>query len=175
MTRAQFKPGVTLVEMLVVLAIITLLATIVYKATSGLGNQSQERRQQQAFIMLDSALEEYYEVKGQFPESGIKPAVDADDSEWNDWRGRNVNRLYGALYSVPSARSLLLKLAPKQLDPWQGAQNAVHQIYDVWGMVLSYEWTKGDAFPILTSAGPDKGFGDMKGRQSEARDNVTNR
>jgi hypothetical protein len=51
-----------------------------------------------------------------------------------------------------------LKLAPKQLDSWQGAANAVHRIYDVWGTVLSYEWTEGSAFPILISAGPDKTF-----------------
>ncbi len=154
MTRAQYKSGVTLVEMLVVLAIITLLATMVYKATSGLGNQSQERRQEQAFVMLDSALDEYYEVRGQFPVSNSLSAYNND----SDWRRDNVEILYEELYSVPSARTLLLKLAPKQLDQWQGAQNAVHLIRDVWGTVLSYEWIKGNAFPVLISAGPDREF-----------------
>jgi prepilin-type N-terminal cleavage/methylation domain-containing protein len=154
MTRAPYKSGVTLVEMLVVLAIIAVLVTMVYKATSGLGNQSQKRRQRKAFVVLDSALHEYYEAKGRFPVS--KPvAADSGDSEW---RRDNVEILYEELYAVPSARALLLKLAPKQLDPWQGAQNAVHLIYDVWGTELSYEWIKDNAFPILISAGPDKLF-----------------
>ena len=163
MTRAPYRSGVTLVEMLVVLTIITVLVTMVYKATSGLGNQSQERRQRKAFVMLDSALEEYYEAKNQFPMS--KPL--ADYSNDSDWRRDNVEILYEELYSIPSARSLLLKLAPKQLDPWRGAQNAVHLIYDVWGTELSYEWIQGNAFPILISAGPDKVFASV--------DDVSNR
>jgi len=141
--------------MLVVLAIIILLATMVYKATSGLGNRSQERRQQKAFVMLESALDEYYEVKGRFPVSKPLSAYSGADS---DWRRDNVELLYEELHGVPSARALLLKLAPKQLDRWQGAQNVIHQIYDVWGTVLSYEWTEGSAYPILISAGPDKTF-----------------
>jgi len=140
--------------MLVVLTIITVLIAMVYKATSGLGNKSLERKQQQAFVILDSALHEYYEVKGRFPVS-VPQAADSSDSEW---RRGNGERLYEALYGVPSARALLLKLAPKQLDPWQGAENAVHLIYDVWGTELSYEWIEGNAFPILLSAGPDKTF-----------------
>jgi len=170
MTRAPYRSGVTLVEMLVVLAIIAVLATMVYKATSGLGNQSQERRQKKAFVMLDSALDEYYEAKDRFPESKPLSAYSND----SDWRRDNVEILYEELYSVPSARAQLLKLAPKQLDPWQGAQNAVHLIYDVWGTVLSYEWTKGNAFPVLISGGPDREFA-AQGRESAAVDDVTNR
>lgn len=163
MIRAQYKPGITLVEMLVVLAIIILLATMVYKATSGLGNQSQARRQKKAFVLLESALDEYYEVKGRFPVSRPLSAYNAD----SDWRRDNVELLYEELHGVPDARALLLKLAPKQLDRWQGAQNFVHQIYDVWGTVPSYEWTEGSAYPILISAGPDKAFA--------TPDDVTNR
>jgi prepilin-type N-terminal cleavage/methylation domain-containing protein len=154
MTQAQNKSGVTLVEMLVVLTIITVLVTMVYKATSGLGNKSLKRKQKQAFVILDSALHEYYEVKGRFPLSNPQ-AADSSDGEW---RRDNVELLYEELYAVPSARALLLKLAPKQLDPWQGAENAVHLIYDVWGTELSYEWIKDNAFPILLSAGPDREF-----------------
>jgi len=163
MIRAQYKPGVTLVEMLVVLAIIVLLASMLYKATSGLGNRSQERRQQKAFVMLESALDEYYEVKGRFPVSSPLSGYNTD----SDWRRDNVARLYEELHAVPGARAQLLKLAPKQLDRWQGAENSVHQIYDVWGTVLSYEWTEGSAYPILISAGPDKAFA--------TADDITNR
>jgi len=154
MIRAQTKSGVTLVEMLVVLTIIIVLATMVYKATSGLGNRSQERRQRKAFVMLDSALDEYYEAKDRFPVSNPLSAYSND----SDWRRDNVEILYEELHTIPSARARLLKLSPKQLDRWQGAQNAVHQIYDVWGTLLSYEWIKGNAYPILISAGPDKTF-----------------
>jgi prepilin-type N-terminal cleavage/methylation domain-containing protein len=154
MTRAQDNSGVTLVEMLVVLTIIVVLASMVYKATSGLGNQAQKRRQRQAFITLDSALEEYYAARDGFPVSSLL----SDYSDEADWRRDNVELLYEELYAVPSARTQLLKLGPQQLDRWQGAENAVHLIYDVWGTVLSYEWTEGSAFPILISAGPDKTF-----------------
>ena len=155
MTRAHYRSGVTLVEILVVLTIITVLASMVFKATSGLGKRSQERRQRAAFVLLDSALDAYYEAKDSFPVSGLLSDYTDDD----DWRRDNVELLYESLYAVPSARTHLLKLPPKRLDQWQGAANAVHLIYDVWGTVLSYECVEGSAFPILLSAGPDKTFG----------------
>jgi hypothetical protein len=47
------------------------------------------------------------------------------------------------------------------------------RVVDAWGKAFRYTYKIGDNFPVITSAGPDKDFGDtVPGKQE---DNITSR
>ncbi len=135
--KQRTKKGVTLVEILVVVAIIAILTTIVISVAARIDNQSKERSLEGTFVLLESALQEYYEYWGYFP-------VDVDP---------NVT-LYTQLHSTPSSRKILEQISGSLID-----EEHRIRIYDQWGTVLDYRYDPNDNFPELISAGPDKIFG----------------
>ncbi len=72
MKSYKYKHGVTLVEILVVVAIIALLATMVIGIATRIDNQSKERGLECTYALLESALQEYREYTGKFPEQPEK-------------------------------------------------------------------------------------------------------
>ena len=68
MKRNIYKHGITLVEILVVVAIIAILATMSIGIASRISDQSKERGLESTFLLLESALQEYHEGTGKFPE-----------------------------------------------------------------------------------------------------------
>jgi prepilin-type N-terminal cleavage/methylation domain-containing protein len=148
------KDGLTLVEILVVVALIAILATIVVGVASRIDNQSKEKAVESTFVLLDSALQEYRQFKDKFPEQPEdNPANAAAHSEF----------LYRELNSVPDSRKILEKIDNSSLEdkyraPGTTAGTAV-EIYDPWGIPLDYRYRPGENFPVITSAGPDKTFG----------------
>ena len=148
MTGCKYKMGVTLVEILIVVSIITILASMVIGMATRIGNQSKEKSLQDTFALLESALEEYREHEGAFPDG-----VDPDP---------NVNSeiLYEALYSIPGSRKILEQISDSLIAD-KGGPSDTPEIYDPWGTILLYVYApaQGDNFPELKSAGPDKNFG----------------
>ena len=57
MPTTRHKSGLTLVEILVVLSIVVTLTLLSWRGFSALEDQSEERRQRQAFDLLEEALE----------------------------------------------------------------------------------------------------------------------
>jgi type II secretory pathway pseudopilin PulG len=138
--------GLTLIEMLVVIGVIVLLASLVVSMTRHVGDQSKERALSYTFSLLKGALREYYEFKDVFPDAnGITP-VD------------RAAYLYAQLDSVPASRRVLQQISQAlvrgSVDPPDPMK-----VYDPWGVVIDYRYKSGDAFPELISAGPDKTFG----------------
>lgn len=157
MKSNKYKHGITLVEILVVVSIIALLASMVIGIAARIDNQSKERGVKSSFALLEGALQEYYDYNGSFP-----AAADADPNV-------NSETLYAELKFVPVSRDLLENISdrliqdrvravllppkPELQDVWGP------ELYDLWGTVLDYRYVPGDNFPELVSAGPDKIFG----------------
>jgi prepilin-type N-terminal cleavage/methylation domain-containing protein len=149
MKGCRYKTGFTLLEMLIVVALIALLATMVVGIATRIDSQSKQRGLENIFAVLDSALEEYYDYWNGFPDPNL-PAYPNHSAA-----------LYGQLYSTPASRQILEKINAKLL------RNSPPQICDPWGIVLDYRYTLGNNFPLLVSAGPDRTFG--------TADDITNR
>jgi len=149
MADLRHNKALTLVEILVVVAIIAVLATFVITLTLRVENTSKQKALANAVALLDAALQEYREYTGQFP---VQP-------ERNSTRAAEHTALmYEALKSVPDSRNVL-----KQIDSTLVEGDAdlpgQWQVHDMWGTVLDYVYVPGDNFPELISAGPDRTFG----------------
>ncbi len=149
--KRRFVRGLTLIEMLVVVAVIVLLAGFVVSLTGRTDAQAKERALGQVFAVLKSALQEYHEFTDAFPEpNSAIPVV------------RNAN-LYASLSAVPASRQALQHI-DQALVKRSGDQMT---IYDPWGTAIDYRYRDGDSFPELVSAGPDKTF--------DTRDDISSR
>ena len=137
-------------EMLIVVGIIAILVTMVISVASRIDTRLKEKGTENLLALLDSALQEYHEFTGHFPEqSEINSANALIHSEF----------LYGELNSVPSAQTILEKLSDSSAKNNHGTAETTSEIYDPWGTSLDYRYIAGDNFPLLISAGPDKTFG----------------
>lgn len=148
------KDGFTLVEILVVVALIAILATMVVSVASRIDNQSKENALEGAFVLLDSALQEYRQFTDSFPE---QPEMNFANA------AAHSELLYRELDSVPDSRSILEKIDGSLIQNKYGAAGTATgtpvEIYDPWGMPLDYRYSRGENFPTMVSAGPDKVFG----------------
>jgi len=153
--------GLTLIEMLVVLGVITVLAGFVVALTARVENQSREKALDNAFALINSALREYYEVKGEFPAQSVPDASAAV---------LHIEEMLDRLRSVPASRQVLDHVSAAALKDEAGVAG-LPELRDPWGTVLDYIYVPGDSFPELISAGRDKRFGtaddiSSKGRRS---------
>lgn len=147
----KYKRGLTLVEILVVLAVIAALAAMIIKVTLRVENQSSENIVANAFSLLKSALREYYEYTDKFP---LQP----DQSPPSGMALAHIQSMYRELDAVPASREIL-KGIDTVLVQRHDKQPATTRLYDPWGTPLNYIYVPGDTFPELVSAGPDKTFG----------------
>jgi prepilin-type N-terminal cleavage/methylation domain-containing protein len=150
MRSCKYRTGVTLVEMLTVVAIIAILASVVIGMATYIDNQSKGKSLENTFALLESALEEYREYARDFPEQTEQiPANAAAHSE----------TLYDALNSQPSSRKILENISGSLIAD-KGGTSGMLEIYDPWGTVLDYRYNGiSDNSPELISAGPDRTFG----------------
>jgi type II secretory pathway pseudopilin PulG len=149
MANARHNVGLTLIETLVVVAVIALLASLVIAITLRIENQSKERGVENLFALLRSALQEYYEDTDSFPLQAVRDPTGA---------AAHIERMYGLLNSVPASRQVLTQINRAFVSS-DATPGAVPRIQDPWGTVLDYVYGPDDHFPELTSAGPDKKFG----------------
>lgn len=143
-TSHRPRAAVTLVEVLIALAIITILASMVVGMATHIHNQSRGRSLENTFALLESALDEYREYRGRFPDG-----VDPDPYV-------NSEILYEALNLIPTSRKILEKINSSLISD-RGGTDDMLEIYDPWGTVLDYRYdSSSDNFPELISAGPDR-------------------
>ncbi|MBN2595081.1 MAG: prepilin-type N-terminal cleavage/methylation domain-containing protein [Sedimentisphaerales bacterium] len=160
MKTRKYMHGLSLVEMLIVLAVIALLATMIVGLAGRIDNQSKEKGVESTFALLEGALEEYRDYQGDFPQQPVKDFTNVP---------AHSEDLYRQLYSIPDSRKILDKVSGSLIkhDFDSGAVPPVPEIYDPWGTPLDYRYVPGDSFPEFVSAGPDKIFG--------TADDITNR
>jgi len=152
MKNQKYKRGLSLIEILMAVIIIGILATMVITVVSSVENRSKEEAVEAVFSLLETALQEYREFKGVFPEQPVKDFTEAAvHSEY----------LYVELNSIPNSQSILEKinasLIKHKFD--SGLIPPVPEIYDPWETVIDYRYTPDDTFPELVSAGPNRVFG----------------
>lgn len=144
--------AVTLIEMLIVVAIISLLVSMVIAVGGRIDNSTKEKGVRDLFGLLETALQEYHDTTGVFP-----PGTALDPSE-------NCELLYSELHSVPGSRTVLQQISGKLIANKYAnlalpIPRPYPEIYDPWGTVLNYLYAPDvNTFPTLISAGPDKDF-----------------
>jgi type II secretory pathway pseudopilin PulG len=122
----------TLLEVLTVLATILILAGTVIVAGKTIRQRADENLTRSLLEVLNTALQVYYDENGAFPQVAVP------------------EHLYDALHGSPNSRKIVEAVS---------LQLIVNGRYvDSWGMPVWYQYTAGTAFPILTSAGPDKDY-----------------
>ncbi|MBN2131946.1 MAG: type II secretion system protein [Sedimentisphaerales bacterium] len=146
MTDLRHNRALTLVEILVVVSIIAVLATFAITLTLRVENQSKENALANAFALLETALQEYHEYKGEFPAQPVRDP---------NFAAVHAELMYEALRSVPASREVLTKINTILV---KGDSDQRGQMHDVWGTALDYIYVPGDNFPELISAGPDRLF-----------------
>ena len=156
MESGRYRNGTTLIEILVVVAVIMILAGIVTAVGIGIDSHSKKRAVKGTFALLEGALQEYYDFRGSFPLADDPARAPVE----------NCEILYAAVSSLPDSRKVLERISDKIVQN-KGGPTAVPEVYDPWGTVLNYRYNSGDSFPMLTSAGPNRIFNDG--------DDVTNR
>jgi type II secretory pathway pseudopilin PulG len=148
----------SLVEILIVLVVVALLATMVISVASRIDTQAKEKGAESMFVLLDSALQEYRQFMDRFPEQAEANYANAViHSEY----------LYSELQSIPGVQKILAKIDDSSIENKYGTAQTPPEIYDPWGTPLDYRYVVGNNFPRLVSAGPDKTFGttdDMSNR-----------
>ncbi|MHC4344065.1 MAG: prepilin-type N-terminal cleavage/methylation domain-containing protein [Planctomycetota bacterium] len=152
MESREDKAGVTLVEILIAIGVLSVLVSLVLAGATRLHNQGNERLVRETFSLLDGALQEYHESTGRFPE-----AVRGDPTA--------TQTLWAELSSERSSQAILERVSRSLLR--SDAAGEAPKIYDPWRVLVKYSYAEGDNFPLLESAGPDRNF--------ETPDDVRNR
>jgi prepilin-type N-terminal cleavage/methylation domain-containing protein len=144
----KYKYGLSLVEMLVVIGVVAVLASMVIGIAIRIDDQSKERCLKTTLALLEGALQEYYDYYKAFPDPNQQhtPSYPTHSAA-----------LYGQLYDTPSSRKILDQISDSLIKKSPGTLEIL-QIHDPWGTVLDYKYVPGETFPELISAGPDKEF-----------------
>ena len=146
MKRAVQHAGFTLIEMLVVISILAVLATVFSYGMARLKTQSHVRAVGRMFQLVDEALREYRNARSDFPTT------------------TSIEGLYRELVMVPEARAILEQAdknwgrqTPKITVPPSEDRSAWPPVADPWGRRFEYQWdfSAGDTFPLLRCSGPD--------------------
>jgi prepilin-type N-terminal cleavage/methylation domain-containing protein len=148
METYKYKYGLSLVEMLIVVGVIAVLASLVIGIAARIDNQSKERCLKTTLALLEEALREYYDYYKVFPDP---------NQQHSPSYPTHSAALYGQLYETPSSRKILDKISDSLIKNSPGTLEIL-QIHDPWGTVLNYKYVPGNTFPELISAGPDKEF-----------------
>lgn len=166
MKEKRKQNGFTLVEVLIVVALIVVLVSMVLVATNKNWVDKEKQLTTATIELLDAALQEYYDYTDDFPLPGTMAPETAFDS---DYSLRNAS-LYAQLALVPDSKKILGRIAESQIlmvhevvsfkDCWEVIhdQEGYLLTLDAWGTPLDYLYEPGDTFPVIVSAGPDKEF-----------------
>lgn len=161
MERHKYKTAVTLIEVLVVIALLAVLVTAGLGVSSYIQTQAREKLAESTISVLVTALGQYYEYWSEFP--------NPDPSKQNDPDcDLSCEVLCKQLYSTPNSRKICQSIQDSQVA--NADNDAYLEFVDPWGTALRYGYDSNDSnnFPVIESAGPDKEFG-------SSGDNITSK
>jgi type II secretory pathway pseudopilin PulG len=155
------RPGVTLVEMIVVLAILMMLAGLLAIVWNGLFVQTKEKALHNTLTILDNALTEYYDEQGAYLVQPISATQGANKVARRGLALRHSQTMMEALESEVASRQVVNMIDNRYLKNLYlpGSNDVIPEVYDPWDTPIDYVYVKGDTFPVLRSAGPDGDFG----------------
>jgi prepilin-type N-terminal cleavage/methylation domain-containing protein len=172
MKRIKRQSGLTLLELLIAIALITITVSMVVMATKGSWTNAEKKVTQSVISLLDSALEDYHESTGEFPAQGLITSI-------SDAREQHNASLYVQLSLDPESKKILDRIADSQIVSVSSDiqfiykdktydQQSYMKIVDAWKTPLDYRYDPvANNFPTIISAGPDKKF--------DTTDDITNK
>jgi prepilin-type N-terminal cleavage/methylation domain-containing protein len=89
-----------------------------------------------------------------------------------------LNKCPGSRKIINSINRSLLTNKGNTNEEFRVGTYPLIRVIDSWGKVLKYTYEQGNNFPVITSAGPDKKFGDRGPTDNDpnkARDNINSR
>ena len=149
MKRKQKTNGLTLIEILVAIAIVAILSAGLYVVGGRVETQAKIKQTESTIKMLEAALEQYHDFYGKFPD----PAITSD---YPTVCTLSIEKLYYKLSTAPDAKKILNQINSSFIK--DADKNGFPEVVDAWGTAFKYEYTPGNNFPVITSAGPDKKF-----------------
>jgi prepilin-type N-terminal cleavage/methylation domain-containing protein len=161
------KNGLTLVEILVAIAIVALLAAGLYSVSQYVDRQAKVKLTESTIEILAAAIDEYYDFYNKFPDPADSYPAGCNLS---------IEKLYYKLGLAPNAKKILGHINPSLIKDADG--DDFPEVVDAWGTSFRYEYTQDDNFPVITSAGPDRKFGDRAAPDNDpnnSQDNITSR
>ncbi len=170
-TRPASRPagrGFTLVELMIVLFILGVLVTLVVSVGRYVLNESSKQKTAAALKLLNSALLEYHEQKGAYPDdtdpNGKTPSFDGDDEK--ALRNAAIYSSKGMVHELMEVKASKAFLDDLPADMINRAEGYVK---DGWDRPMAYLPDGGMANrPVVISAGPDGEYG----RDLQSADNI---
>ena len=161
--HAQF--GLTMIEVMVVVAIIGVLATATIVTLMGLETRVKHKATQDLLMTLDLALSEYHEVTGKYPDPN-----NTDDLDSEVQKDTTVSeQLWLMLEQVGQSARVLERIHAKYTRDREADESTTYRgVIDPWGLEIDYEYS--EDYPVLRSAGPNRRFDDP----NNMSDDITN-
>jgi len=176
----RMKSGLTIAEILVVVAVLAILASGLFFVSSYVNTQAKVRQTEDAIELIVTALSEYYDFSGEFPtdcndftQANLEAVIGGNISGGAfDIKFSGSSGLYHFLNKVPASRKVISKIAtslithfdennpPDELlvDYGSGNDEPLLRFVDGWGNSLWYTYDVSWNFPVVESAGPDEVF-----------------
>ncbi|UCG32568.1 MAG: prepilin-type N-terminal cleavage/methylation domain-containing protein [Phycisphaerales bacterium] len=164
--------GFTLVEMMVVVAVLALVLGALTRIMDGLRDEAKAKQAQRLVTTLAAATELYARVQGTNPEEGAdRPERTYPPGSFDG----SPEACLAALLGVPETRERLVGLG----RPWNRLVDDAGAWTDPWGRPLRYVTAlhnkravmMNGGIPFWVCAGPDGRFGDAD--LSEQSDNIS--
>lgn len=176
------RPAFTLLEVLIVVAIVALLVAVMVTAWGPIDEQAKIALTKNCLDTLDAALRRFHDITGRYP---VDTWADIDDPGSLIAGASQIDGadepssselLYLQLNVLPKTRDMIAGIDGQLLvQPLDSGDNSItveladqlgvltpdlRRIVDAWGNVLIYDdHDDPDRFPLIYSCGPDTTFG----------------
>ena len=159
--------GLTLMELLIVIAIVAMMTSMIFMATRGSWIDANKRQTAGTIAIIEGALDEYRDYEGSFPNRYLAVDFNSTGLSYPAQLNRSAS-LYSLLTSIPDSKKALERIADNQIFMVTVAGKNYFVFIDAWKQVIDYRFMAGiNTYPLIVSAGPDKIF--------NTADDMTNR
>lgn len=162
----QAKDGFTLMELLVVMAIVAILMSITLSVSSGVSRQNSLAQAKAELGQIQQEIELYKADKGSFP-PGEDDTLGREFFLWFEEKYGDGNGIFDGDDRMYDTVDMTPYLSDNSMNPSE------MRLVDPWGTAYYYEYDPANPFIYnLGSAGPD---GDWDSDEEAEKDNISTR